>query len=102
MTKRREFMTPEERERACAQRRALYQRKREQELACAAAYRAANREQINAYAKARREAGLAKGSSYYRTLQTPEQHAAELAQKRRHYRGGSAPAVLSLSARATT
>lgn len=49
MTKRRALMTPEERERACAHRRAAYRRKREQELAYAAAYREANKEWLPAY-----------------------------------------------------
>ena len=48
MTKRREFMTPEERERACAQRRAAYQRNREKEIAWARAYREANPEKVKA------------------------------------------------------
>ena len=78
-------MTPAGAERAREVRRAGYRRNRDKEISGAAKYRSENREKINAYARERHASGLAKGTSYYRSQQTPEQRENELAQKRRHY-----------------
>lgn len=49
-------------------------------------YQAENREKLARKSAERRAAGKCKGTSYYRSLQTPEKREEELAQKRRRYR----------------
>lgn len=66
MTKRRADMSPAEKERACATRRAAYQRKREQELTYAAAYRDANREQLRERNRSRSAGRIEYLRAYYR------------------------------------